>query len=188
MILLRHDCLEFKMADGEIVPCSAEQVVVELIGETAEWLDTEMIQHAAAAVLHYFKFKMGRQAVSVAEFTRALEEVLCKLGFKVASPDAATGSSVVTRVTEADLLSLAVASGDGFELLFFARLREEVAQRLGAAPELLRFHGLRGCVKHLTGAKRWSGRCQELNDRIVEFLRQCLTAGREGAACSLIVS
>jgi len=40
---------------------------------------------------------------------------------------------------------------------------------------VLRFRGLRGCVKQLTGARRWSLRCQSLEGEIVAYLRQCLS-------------
>jgi hypothetical protein len=55
-------------------------------------------------------------------------------------------------------------------------------------PEVLRFRGLRICVKQLIGAKRWSRRCQRLNDQIVDYLRTCLSAEKGGQACALIVS
>jgi len=52
---------------------------------------------------------------------------------------------------------------------------------------VLRFRGLRDCVKRLAGAKRWSARCNDLNDQIVEYLRTCLSAEPKGSSCALMV-
>jgi hypothetical protein len=51
----------------------------------------------------------------------------------------------------------------------------------------VRFSGLRGCVKHLAGARRWSPRCQGLHDQIVAYLRECLGAEARATECSLVV-
>jgi hypothetical protein len=84
------------------------------------------------------------------------------------------------------LLQLA-EHGNGCELFFFPRLRDELRLQLREGPEVLRFSGLRGCVKRLTGAERWCGRCQKLHDRIVDFLRTCLSAESAAANCTLLV-
>src|SRR6202012_418369 len=76
-------------------------------------------------------------------------------------------------IVESNLQELATSAGKGFELFFFPTLREEVKNKLGQSPDVLRFHGLRGCVKQLAGTERWTRRCQSLNDQIVEFLRGC---------------
>lgn len=193
MILLRPDCLVFKTSDGESVPCSAHQVTVELMGDSAEWLDKEMVQHAAEAVLHYFKSEKGQGIVSVAEFSEALERVLRGLGLEVhsatISQDVDTGCNPPpAQVVETDLSLFASQPGEGFELLFFSRLRDEVRQRLAAAPTLLRFRGLRTCVKQLMGAKRWSAQCQSLNDQIVDYLRTCLTNENAASGSALVIS
>jgi hypothetical protein len=39
----------------------------------------------------------------------------------------------------------------------------------------------------MTGARRWSGRCEQLQDQIIAYLRQCLHAETEPAGCSLLV-
>ncbi len=196
MILLRPDCLVFKTSDGESVPCSAHKVTVELIGDSGEWLDKETVQHAAEAVLHYFKSEKGQGVVSVAEFSEALERVLRGLGLEVhsasVSGDVETGSAPQpvqpAPVIEADLSRFAGEAGEGFELFFFPRLRDEVRQRLAAEPAVLRFVGLRNCVKQLTGAKRWSSQCQSLNDQIVDYLRTCLTTEKLADGSALVVS
>jgi hypothetical protein len=72
-------------------------------------------------------------------------------------------------------------------LLFFARLRAELQRRLRQAPRVLRFRGLRGCVKQLTGARRWSLRCRNLEGEIVAYLRQCLSAESAPEAFALVV-
>ena len=192
MILLRPDCLVFKTTDGENVPCSAHQVTVEMIGKSTDPIDEEMVHEAAEAVLHYFKSEKGQHTVSVAEFSEALERALRGLGLDVKSTNAggegkSGGAPVPARVVEADLSELVREAGDEGELFFFPRLRDEVRRRLDGEPLVLRFRGLRACVKQLTGAKHWSTRCQTLNDHIVEYLRTCMTAETAGEGCALVV-
>src|SRR2546428_9403662 len=83
MIQLHPDCLMFQMDGGDAIPCSAELVAVELIGEAAGALDPELVRNAARAVLHYFKVEQGKNFVSVSEFSRALAGVLRGFGLAV---------------------------------------------------------------------------------------------------------
>jgi hypothetical protein len=187
MILLRRDCLEFKTSSGETLPCSAQQMTVELMGEAAGMVDEDLVKNAAQAVLHYFKHELGRTSVTTAEFSQALEQVLRGLGFEVQSTAKVMSGGPPPRVIDSDLRLLACQSGKGFELIFFNKLREELRLKLTEAPQVLRFNGLRGCVKQLVGAKRWGMRCQRLNDQIVEYLRTCLSAEYAGKSCALVV-
>ena len=192
MILLRPVCVVFKTSDGESIPCSAHDVTVELIGDSAGWLDTELVAHAAEAVLHFFKSEKGKDSVSVGEFSEALERVLRGLGIDVKATGKATDSAApasntpAPRIVDADLRELAGES-DGGELLFFPRLRDTIRRELDGTPMVIRFTGLRDCVKRLTGAKRWSAHCQSLNDQIVDYLRNCLGSERAGERCALVV-
>jgi hypothetical protein len=172
------------MASGETIPCSADMVAVELGGDTAELFDSEFVRHAANAVFHYFKHELGRQTVSLGEFAGALEKVLG--GFAATAQLSAVTRSR-PRVLEFDLCRLADESGPGSELFFFPRLRAELQRRLQQAPRMLRFRGLRGCVKQLAGARRWSLRCQSLEGEIVTYLRQCLSAESAPEAFALVV-
>jgi len=92
-----------------------------------------------------------------------------------------------TPAAEADLTDLIVEGGGTFELEFYQRLRKELARQLEPGPRVVRFTGLRVCVKKLAGARRWSGRCEELSDQIVEYLRRCLHAERNAGHCPVIV-
>ena len=192
MILLRPDCLVFKTPAGENIPCSVHEVTVELLSDAAAWFDQEMILHAATAVLHYFKAEKCQQTVTVAEFSATLERVLRGLGLEVKSTGSASTLTLAKpaaapRVIHADLRELAGGADLAWELSFFPRLRDEVRRQLDGSPLVLRFQGLRPCVKLLAGAKRWSLQCQSLNDHIVDYLRTCLSAEKAGAGCSLVV-
>jgi hypothetical protein len=91
-------------------------------------------------------------------------------------------------VLESNLNDLAShAASEGFELLFFPHLRQELKRQLDQSPNVLRFHGLRGCVKQLAGAERWNGRCQSLNDQIVDYLRSCWETEPARRSCALMV-
>lgn len=171
MITLAADCLLFQLATGETIPFSAEMISVEVLGDAEELFDAEFVKHASSAVFHYFKDELERQTVSVGEFARALEKVL--RGFRLAAPKRAAGASP-DGVRESDLSRLASESGEGCELFFFSRLRDELRRQLQHGPRVLRFRGLRHCVKQLAGAQRWTQRCQSLEEQIVNFLRECL--------------
>jgi hypothetical protein len=184
MIALASDCLVFRLASGESVAVSAEMLSVELMGSTLDLFDPEFVRHAAHAVFHYFQRDQGRETVTVGEFTEALEKVLRGLKLNISKGESNAGARTVS---ELDLARLARESGEGCELFFFPRLRDELRQHLGQSPQMLRFHGLRGCVKELMGARRWTLKCQALEERIVEFLRECLGAESKKGELALVV-
>ena len=181
MIQLHPDYLLFETPQGQFIPCLPEMVAVELVGEISADLDPDLVQEAATAVLHYFKHDLGWHTVSVGEFSRVLERALAALGLYSGS------NSEALETRSYDLRQLAAGAGRAFELSFFPQLRQEVRAQVGAAPTVLRFHGLRGCVKQLMGARRWTPRCQMLNDQIVEYLRACLTSEVSKNRCGLVV-
>jgi hypothetical protein len=183
MISLAADCLVFKLASGERIPFSAEMVSVDFMGESAQTYDPEFLRHATSAVFHYFKHDLGRQTVSVAEFAEALEKVLH--GFSPGKPTAVQACD--GEVAVSDLCRLVRESEGECELFFFPRLREELRQQLLRNPRLVRFEGLRACVKRLTGARRWTPRCQGLEEQIVDFLRECLGAEAKQKEFALVV-
>jgi hypothetical protein len=180
MIRLRPVCPAFETPEGALVH-PAEAVAIEVMGEAAT-LHADMVKEAAAAVLHYFEYDLGRNTVSVSEFSAALKKALDGLGLEV---DVAPTPAVPAE--ETDLQALLAEAPNGLELVFFPRLRTELRRKLEQGPGLLRFCGLRGCVKQMLGARRWSHRCQALHDHIVEFMRTCLDADRVAASCALVV-
>jgi hypothetical protein len=184
MIALQSGCLIFQLSSGESVPCSVEMISVELTGNAGGLLDPEVLSHAAASVFHYFKNELERETVTIGEFAGALEKVLRQLGFVFR---AGALESRSREIVETDLCRFARESADSLELFFFPRLRDELRAQLRQSPRVLRFRGLRGCVKQLAGARRWSVRCEKLQDHIVEYLRRCLTAEPEQSDCALVV-
>lgn len=184
MIALASDCLVFQLSSGENIPFCADMVSVELMGEAAGKFDPEFVKNAAASVFHHFKHDLGRETVSVAEFAGALEKILRNFGCTIYSGQE---QSVCPQNSGNDLKFLACESGKGCELVFFPLLRDAMRVQLRRSPQLVRFHGLRGCVKQLAGARRWGPRCETLSEQIVEYLRQCLSTEVRKAQCALVV-
>jgi hypothetical protein len=181
MIALSSNCLLFRLSNGESVPCSAEMICIEIVGNHESIIDPEMLRHAAASVFHYFKNDLDRETVTVGEFAGALEKVLRNLGLTLYA------GKTRRDILESDLNLLAGELDSSLELYFFTRLRDELRLQLRHSPRMLRFHGLRGCVKQLTRSRRWGTRCEKLQDQIVDYLRQCLTAESGQNECSLVV-
>ena len=185
MIWLGSEYLMFKMPSGESVAFSSEAIAVEIVDETEGDLDVNMVKQAANAVYHYFKHELGRQIVTVGEFAAAMEKAL--EGFEISIVSTKTERPPAAHVAEADLRRIVQESGRGFELNFFPRLRDELKLQLLASPKVVRFTGLRSCVKELTGAKRWSARCALMEEQIVHYVRECLHTDAASAGCMLVV-
>jgi hypothetical protein len=184
MIALSSDHLIFELTNGESIPCSAEMITVEIAGNAEGFIEAEMLRHASASVFHYFKIELQRQTVTVGEFAIALEKVLRNFGLTLYADEP---PPLTKQILEADLGVLARESADSLELFFFPRLRDELRTQLRQSPRVLRFRGLRGCVKQLARAQRWSHRCDKMQEQIVEYLRGCLTAESNQAGCALVV-
>jgi hypothetical protein len=182
MIALGRDFLVFRLATGESVPLSADMVTADLIEGASQWFEPEFVDNAANAVFYYYKHELGRETVTLGEFAQTLEKVL--RGFKLEKPK---NTSCCLHVQEADLSRIASEMESGCELFFFPRLRDELRLQLKQSPRVVRFSGLRRCVKHLCGAQRWCERCQTLQDRIVDYLRECLSAEQKLSDFALVV-
>ena len=78
MIRLHSDCLIFKTSTGENVPCVAYLVIEELVGVNC--LDPGLIREATDSIVHYFRDELGRELVSVQEFSSELHRILTDLG------------------------------------------------------------------------------------------------------------
>jgi hypothetical protein len=184
MIALASDYLLFELPGGETVPFSATQLNIELSGPNATLFDAEFVRHAANAIFHFFKFELGRETVTIAEFASALEKVLG--GFAVRSGGTNRGQTAL-KIFETDLRGLVEEVGHDAELFFFARLRQELRRQLSHTPRVVRFSGLRGCVKRLMRAQRWSPRCRKLKEEIIAYLRHCLSTETMETEFSLLI-
>lgn len=171
MIQLNPDCIMMELEGGNALPCSVEIMTVELLGENASWMDPEILQNICQAVILYLRDELGKESVSFHEFTRVLEEVLRGFGFDMTVPQAVSSSG---RVDKTDICEWLGRQDTGLELILFQRLREELAKRLEhEPPSVLWIHGLRNFVKSQLGARRWSRKCQHLNDQLIAFIRDC---------------
>ena len=186
MIALESAYLIFQMINGENLVCSADMISVEIVGnhDGLATLDSRTLRHASASVFHYFKKELGRESVTVGEFAQALEKALQGLGISIFAEKPTHSSPGGT--LEANLAHLAGDGTAGMELFFFPKLRNELRAQLLHAPKLLRFYGLKGCVKQLAGARRWSHRCDQMEDRILDFMRQCIRTENQGE-CTMVV-
>jgi hypothetical protein len=120
----------------------------------------------------------------VAEFASALEKVLSGFALRKA---ASSESQPAVIVLESDLGRLAEETGKDSDLFFFPLLREELRRQLRQSPQVVRFRGLRGCVKRLAGARRWSGHCRRLEEQIIAYLRDCLSAEPRESEFAMVV-
>lgn len=184
MIALASNFLLFQLPSGENVPLSAEMISEELMGKEAAAFEPEFVRNAAAAVFHYFRQDMGRETVSVAEFSELLQKVLRNFGANI---HCVKELSLPIGKLEDDLQALARQSGEVRELAFFPQLRNAVRSQLSISPRLVRFRGLRDCVFHLTGARRWSPRCDRFREQILEYIRQCFGAEPHSHQAALVV-
>lgn len=184
MIRLHPDYLWVRDSRGATTPVDAQTLALEVVTAAGQSVDPELIRQAAAAVLFYFTSELGRSTVTLQEFATELERVLRAFGVNAAvSPT----DEPCLRLARYDLRALALDAPAEMELLFFPKLRSTVQRTLRDSPQVLQFVGLRGCVKLLLGARRWTRRCQAFSEEIVDFLRLCLREAPESAACALVI-
>jgi len=172
------------MSTGELLPCSAEAITEELLGDAIDLIEPQTIQEVLKAVVHYFREDLAYSSVSVDQFSCALGKVLQGFGFDVVFDEEPVMN---LRIEQTDLCKLvSETSGQALELFFFQQLRNRVRANLRRSPNIIQFNGLRDCVKQLVGAERWCARCRRMHGQIVTYLRTCLDQDSR-RDCSLLI-
>ena len=184
MIALQSDCLLFQLANGESIPCSAE-----MISRRNHRRRRRPARTRNAPARRRLRVSLFQNRTRTRNRHRRR---ICPRARKSPAPSRLHHPRRRHRrpageASDTDLGRLARESADSLELFFFPRLRDELRAQLRQSPRVVRFRGLRGCVKQLAGARRWSHRCEQLQDQIVDYLRDCLTAEPEQTDCALVV-
>jgi hypothetical protein len=118
----------------------------------------------AEALIFYLRNDEQRDSIEFADLVSAVGKLALSCGF----PSVTIENDVVV---SADLYRMAQSTGYGFELAFFQSIERSIGELRTRNARLVRFVGLRPCVKMLVGAKNWCKTCQRLNDEIVAFIR-----------------
>ena len=87
---------------------------------------------------------------------------------RVGFPEVAQVSQIISPRVSISLLDLARRSD--LELFFFPMLLQKMEDAIGFEASGLIFEEIRPCVKLLHQARRWREKCEELRDRIIEYI------------------
>ena len=193
MIQLKTDCLIFQTNDGEQVPCSAEWVTLELMGEGAQIGRSRsrparlggrpaLFQARIAAAVCFRGGIRRRVGKGPAQFR---PERLCRSRSPVQAR---------RRTARAPRSWIAISErwppappGRDSSCCSFRNCARNCNANWNNRPMCSASRGLRDCVKQLAGTPRWNRRCQNLNDQIVDFLRSCWQTESASQSCALVV-
>ncbi|MEM9281425.1 MAG: hypothetical protein AAGA96_06335 [Verrucomicrobiota bacterium] len=95
-----------------------------------------------------------------------IEKTLSKFGLS----DVADNIDKTPPPVRISLSELARRAGNGYELVFFQLLQEQISSAAAGGVPRVECHGIRSCVKRLSASKKWSKRCDQLKSEITDYL------------------
>lgn len=145
-----------------------------------EWIDAALLRAARAAghedfpfaadirdgVMCYLESKCPLRLLPVGELSARVRRMLIRIGWESVAERLDSLAPPLT----VSLVRAAEEAGEGYELAFFSRLRQELQGLRTAGAAELRFTGLRECVMTLAGEARWTRRCEALLEEVRAFL------------------
>ena len=134
--------------------------------EAAERDDFPFVDDLLEGILHYLEHKCPLRVLTIEELHTRVRRMLERIGCEAIAQTLPLLAPPVTL----SLSRAAKEAGNGFELLFFNKIHDEIEDLRMHGVEELRFTGTRDCVKMLRGVDRWTAPCEQLHDEIVTFL------------------
>ncbi len=125
-----------------------------------------LAQSVSEGVAFYLKNQFPGTVIEVDDLFARIRSTLNAVGLAQLSEHLADAPPPV-RIS---LTELARRAGPGYELAFFHLLRRQFHSAADGGVRQLVCYGLRGSVKQLATAKKWSPRCRRLESEITEFL------------------
>ncbi len=153
----------------------------QVAGYETEWIDVALQRAADACdradfpfiddirdgVLHYLEHKCPWRLIAIEDLFERMKRMLRRIGC-VAIADHLSPLAPPLTVSVA---RAAREAGNGFELLFFQALQEEIDDLRSRGAEEFHFTGLRESARLLRGTRRWSPSCEILHREILAFLQ-----------------
>ncbi len=185
MIQLHHDAIVVCHPDGRIEPIAIQDLVECLGVDTkakALLLEPDLLRQIVESVVRYFRNDLQRDTVSFPEFMVLARNLVKNFFEEVVKSN--------QDPLQLDLFETARSCGAAFELEFYLEIKRflkrkthssqsntihPLNQKQGGLPKNslpLRITGLRQCAKFLAGRRRWCKSSSEMQNEIVQYIRQ----------------
>ncbi len=152
----------------------------QVAGYGTGWIDESLIRAAEACnhrdfpfiddirngILHYLENRCPLRVFPLEELFERMRIMLRRIGFESIAEQLKPLAPPVT----VSLIGPARSAGNGYELIFFRLLSEEIQLLRASGAESIRFCDLRECVEILSCGKEKSPTCQQLIAEIIAFL------------------
>ncbi len=141
----------------------------ESLGRAAERTDSRdviFLDEIRDGILHYLQNRCSLRLLTLEALHARMQGMLHHIGL----PAIAGKLPLVAPPLTVSLADAAERAGNGFELVFFKILREEVEDLYGHGVEVIDFAGLEECVRILRGTKKNTLAARRLAGDITHFL------------------
>lgn len=153
----------------------------QVVGYDTDWID-EALRRAAIrsdrhdfpfiddirdGILHYLEHRCSLRLLPIEDLYERMRSMLNQLGCRAIAKNLKILSPPVT----VSLVKSAHQAGNGFELLFFSQLREEIQNLRANGVESICFCDIEESAGILKGGRSKSKACARLSSEIVDFLR-----------------
>jgi hypothetical protein len=151
--------------DGRQEPVSIKDLLEGLVmDKDLAKLQPWVLEQIIESIFSYFKNDLKRESVSHTDFISLIRN-LQKSFYQHTNQNQ----------RQLNLFDVAKTCGSAFELEFFSRIREFLTSKTSPPSPYqqppIELTGLRQCCKFLAGRQRWSKRCAEVRDEIVNYIR-----------------
>lgn len=183
MIQARENVVWVEVESGERSPFDDERLAhsIQCAAATVHQHDEWLAESIASAIHLYASECLQPRAISAAEVSQIVTEILAMLGYTdISQAYARRGER-----TEIHLDEMVAEATGGFELGFFRQLDAALQAAADEDLSVVRICGLRSCVMRLRGAHRWGASCRRLAEDIVVYVRHRVSRVRSAQAVAL---
>lgn len=185
MIALPTSLPLIKISQDNLAACDAEWLRRNLREaaartEVPEWFADDVV----SGVITFLRNHYEGSTITIESLYDRIRDTLENLGLN----DLAEELTPTPPPLRISLTDLARKAGTGYELAFFQLLEQRFHSATSNGAEHVYFYDLRNCVQRLTAVRKWTKRCETLQNEITGFLEhEAQKAGKQNPRLSLAI-
>jgi hypothetical protein len=142
-------------------------VALKRAAESSDRADFPFINDIRDGVLHYLEHKCPWRLLPIEDLFERMRRMLRRIGCDAIADKLQPLAPPLT----VSIARAAREADNGFELVFFQKLQNEIDDLRTRGAEEFRFTDLRESAQILRGAARWNRACEHLHREILAFLQ-----------------